>query len=151
MKNHNELKELLSLAAAGALGEDEAVEVSRHVGQCAVCKEALEQWETLARACTALPAVAVPVWLSQKTLIRVRQRRQMAEEHRRENFVFAGLAAFSWIMSVVSCYVIHLTAGLRFLPLLFFFILFSWIMGVFVAMIFRAHLISSGRIYEPNS
>jgi anti-sigma factor RsiW len=151
MKNHNELKELLSLAAAGALGEGEAAEVSRHVGQCAVCKEALEQWENLARACADLPAVAVPVWLPEKTLVRVRQRRQVAVERCRDNFVFAGLAAFSWAMSVVSCSVIHFTTGLRFLPLLAFFMLFSWITGVCVALIFRAHFISSGRIYESNS
>ena len=144
MKNHNELRELLPLAAAGALTEHEAAVVGRHIGECAECRERFERWEKIARACAALPRVPVPGWLAEKTFFRVRQARQSAEDRRWRSLVFTALGAFSWAMSLLTCSMIHFATGIRFLPLLAFVILFSGITAVCAAVILRAHLIPSG-------
>lgn len=144
MKNHNELRELLPLAAAGALAEHQALAVRQHVNECAECKEIFERWEQLAGVCAALPPVPFPDWLTQKTLDRVSQSRQAAEDRRWNCLGFTALAAFSWAMSLLTCSIIRSATGIAFLPLLAFVVLFSGITAVCAALILRAHLIPSG-------
>ena len=111
MNNHDELRDLLPLAAAGVLSEEEAGAVRRHIAQCASCARELESWERIAPDLTRLPSPTVPPWLAQRTINRIRQSREAAHERRWNNLVFAFLIAFSWALPIASWPIANLVTG----------------------------------------
>jgi anti-sigma factor RsiW len=145
MNKHDELKELLPLAAAGALDDEDAAAVGRHIADCVVCGEEFKRWQAMVTHLATLPSPAVPVWLAQKSLQRVRQEREAIEQRRWNDQVLAFLIAFSWVMSLASWPVVNLVARIGLLPWLALSLVLSWITAGSAALILRSHSSFQGR------
>ena len=127
MRNHDDVKELLLLAAAGVLGEDEECRVRQHVALCATCSHELEVWRAFLPALAKLPAPVPSAHLTQRTLLIVKRSRQAAEARRWNNLMLAFLVAFSWAMSAATWPVVHLATGAGLLPWMAFSTLLGWV------------------------
>lgn len=108
MSGHHPVRELLTLAAAGALDATEQAQVERHCAECRECAALLAEWNTITQSLRRLPTPQP----SADVVARVRATAVGALEaarHRRESaftFVFLGLFAWSftlagWLISVL--------------------------------------------------
>jgi anti-sigma factor RsiW len=101
MSDHQQIRELLALAAAGALDEAGRHRVERHCSECTECAAALAEWHTLAQALRRLPTPQP----SPVAVMRARAAAVGALEaarHRRESavtFIFLGLFAWSFTLA----------------------------------------------------
>ncbi len=101
MSGHQQIRELLPLAAAGALDETERQRLERHCSECAECAAALAQWNSLAQSLRRLPTPQP----SAATVMRARAAALGALDaahHRRESavtFIFLGLFAWSFTLA----------------------------------------------------
>jgi hypothetical protein len=88
MKDHESVRQLLALSAAGLLDAAEERLVREHARQCARCAAKLDDYATLAAGLSALPC---PLPLAD--LLRRTNALVVAEVDRRQGAVFAGGAA----------------------------------------------------------
>ncbi len=112
MKNgHESIREMLALAAAGALDDKEARRVEEHAATCAECAAELERWQSLAGALRRVPTPQP----SPQLLARVRAQAEwkLAEEteRRRDLRVMALLLLFSWTVLLLTWPVVRLIWG----------------------------------------
>jgi anti-sigma factor RsiW len=108
MNSHQQIRELLALAAAGALDQAERERVERHCSECPECAAALAEWNTLAQSLRRLPtpqpsalAVARARAAAVGALDAARQRRESAV-----TFVFLGLFAWSFMLAGLVIFVL---------------------------------------------
>jgi len=107
MKEHGEVRDLLSLAAAGVLDSAEQGRVEDHVNRCEACRAELDGWIGLAAALEKLPTPQAPPDL-------VLQTRRLLERHsdvvikRRETRLMPALVAFSWAMMILNLGLVRL-------------------------------------------
>jgi predicted anti-sigma-YlaC factor YlaD len=102
MSQCDEIRELLALAAAGALDEQAQDRVAQHISECASCAAEFVRWGYLARGLrrvpTARPAAAV--------VERARARAQLAlirqAERRRNRGALILVVALAWIFVLAS-------------------------------------------------
>jgi predicted anti-sigma-YlaC factor YlaD len=97
MKKHNEIRELLSLAAAGILDQEEQQLIQEHLAHCDACREDYNEWMLLANALRALPTPQAPQGLLQRTHRLVKARQLTAANAQGKLFLPCFLLAFSWI------------------------------------------------------
>lgn len=101
MTGHEQIRELLALAAAGALDEAERQRLERHCSECPECAAALAQWNALGQSLRRLPTPQP----SPAAVARARAAAIGALEaarHRRESavtFIFLGLFAWSFTLA----------------------------------------------------
>jgi anti-sigma factor RsiW len=102
MDAHEQIRELLALAAAGALGKSDEERVARHVASCAECASKLEDWRLLTGGLRRLPT-------PQPRAAVVEQARALAEarfleeaEHRWHRGVMIFVVAFAWVLTLAS-------------------------------------------------
>jgi len=112
MKNgHEAIREMLALAAAGALDDTEARRVEEHAANCTECAAELERWQSLAGALRRVPTPQP----SKELIARVRAQAEwkLVEEveRRREMRVMALLLMFSWTVLLVTWPVVRLVGG----------------------------------------
>lgn len=102
MSGHEQIRELLTLAVAGALDDAEQQRLERHCSGCAECAAALAEWNILAQVLRRLPTPqpsAIAVARARATAIGALD----AAHHRREStvtFVFLGL--FAWSLTLAG-------------------------------------------------
>jgi anti-sigma factor RsiW len=102
MTEHEKLKELISLGAAGALGESEERALAVHVARCEECAAELENWRELGAALRRVPTPQAPAQLVER--VRAQMVAQgFAEMERRQNFrVAAWLGLVGWTVTLAS-------------------------------------------------
>src|SRR5574337_1512838 len=103
MKNaHETIREMLALAAAGALEPDEQAKLDRHVVGCAECAAELERWRALASGLKRLPTPQPSPMLVQR--VRARMEIAVAEraEKARSRTTLVFLVLFSWILTLAG-------------------------------------------------
>jgi predicted anti-sigma-YlaC factor YlaD len=88
MSDHESVRELLALSAAGLLNAAEERSVREHVRQCAACAGELDEFTALSAGLSALPSPQPPADLVRRTSALL-----AAEADRRQGAVFAGAAA----------------------------------------------------------
>jgi predicted anti-sigma-YlaC factor YlaD len=88
MSDHESVRELLALSAAGLLNAAEERSVREHVRQCAACAGELDEFAGLSAGLSALPSPQPPADLVRRTSALL-----AAEADRRQGAVFAGAAA----------------------------------------------------------
>jgi len=103
--------ELLGLAAAGALGAEEAAGVEEHVRGCSACAAEAAEWRRLAEGLGRMPSPRPSRGLVARTVEAVEER--LAERSARAwNRAALGFAvAFAWTMAVVSWLLLDLLTG----------------------------------------
>ena len=145
--NHDELRELLPLAAAGVLSSGDDAALTEHVRSCAACAEELKRCQQLMPQLTTqlrnLPAPPTPAWLAQRTVQRVKQRREAMEERRFNQRVLVFLVLFSWVTAVAASLaswpVAREVAGIGLLPWLGWSMLLSWVTAGSAVVILGSH------------
>ena len=88
MSDHEHVRQLLSLSAAGLLDAGEERLVHEHARQCDACAAALDEFAALSAGLSALPVPQPPADLVRRTSALL-----AAEKDRRRGAVLAGAAA----------------------------------------------------------
>jgi hypothetical protein len=100
MTEHESMREMLALAAAGALDAEEQRRLDQHARDCPVCRRELEAWSAYARGLRRLPQPAIPGQLAERTRARILQERAVAADRRWDDLMLAALALFAWTVGL---------------------------------------------------
>ncbi len=111
MSEHASIRELLSLAASGALEPDEQRRVQEHIAVCDACRRELEVWQGYSRELVRLPAPVAPKYLAERTCARVLEKRAAATQRRWDDIVLVVLVLLGWTVSLVAWVVFRLFSG----------------------------------------
>jgi len=96
MTEHESIRAMLGLAAAGALGPEEARHVEQHARGCELCRADLETWAAYTQGLRKLPQPTAPEGLVQRTQARILEKRLETAGRRRQELFLAALAIFGW-------------------------------------------------------
>ena len=108
MSEHEEIRNLLSLAAAGVLEETEEQRVAVHVARCPECAAQLEGWQVLAGGLRRLPTPQAPAALVERVRARAAAELAAQAEELFTYRVLAFLALFSWGIALASWPIVRL-------------------------------------------
>lgn len=111
MSEHESIRDLLTLAAAGVRDADEQRRVAQHVAVCEACRLELEGWQIYAHELARMPAPKMPKNLAERTLARIVSQRAAAADRRWDGVVLGVLALYGWTMVLVSWIVVRLFTG----------------------------------------
>lgn len=107
MSEHDKIRELLALAAAGALTSAEEKQVAEHVRSCAACANELQAWGPIASELRRLPTPQPSSWLVQATLARAEAKLADQAEHDWNRRVMIFVVTLSWLLTIASWAVFH--------------------------------------------
>jgi len=105
------VRDLLPLAAAGALDPGESLRVEAHLRECAACAGEAAGWRTVARELGRLPAPKPSRTLVARTMEAVEQRLTERAERAWNQAALAFLVAFAWTLAVLSWVIVDLVNG----------------------------------------
>jgi anti-sigma factor RsiW len=111
MSEHDKIRELLALAAAGALTSAEENQVAEHVRSCIACSNELEAWRPIASELRRLPTPQPSSWLVQATLARAEAELTERAEHDWNRRVMIAVVAFAWLLTIASWPVFRFVSG----------------------------------------
>jgi len=107
MSEHEKIRGLLALAAAGALTRAEEKRVAEHLRSCIACSNELDAWQPIATDLRRLPTPQPPSWLLQATLSRVDAKVAEQADHDWNRRVITYVVAFAWLMTIASGLLFH--------------------------------------------
>jgi len=102
MSEHDKVRELLALAAAGALTAAEEQQVAEHVRSCVSCSNELDAWRPIAAELRRLPTPQPSSWLLQATLARAEAKLADEAEHDWNRRVIIFVVALAWLLTIAS-------------------------------------------------
>ena len=102
MTEHDEIRGLLSLAAAGALDATEDLRVSAHLRACPACAAELASWQAIETGLRRIPTPQVPADLVARTIARAQMRFAEESDRRSERKMLALIIVFSWVFVALS-------------------------------------------------
>jgi anti-sigma factor RsiW len=105
------VRELLALAAAGALDPEDERRVAAHLALCADCAAEAAEWRRLAQELERLPAPKASPLLVARAVQAVEERLAERAERAWNRAALGFLVAFAWTLAVVSWFVFDLVAG----------------------------------------
>lgn len=111
MSEHDKIRELLPLAAAGALTSAEEERVVAHMRLCAACSHEMEEWRSITGSIRRVPTPQPPARLLQVTLARAEAKLVDQAEHDWNRRVIIFVVAFAWILTVASWPLVHAMTG----------------------------------------
>ncbi len=111
MTEHDEIRELLVLAAACALEPAEQLRLEQHLIGCAACAAEWEQWRELAGALRRLPTPRPPPALIERVRARAEAELAREAEGRWNRAVMAFLVLFAWTVTLASWPITRLVGG----------------------------------------
>ena len=111
MSNCDEIRDLLALAASGALDGKPEQRVAEHVRICAVCAAELDNFQLLARGLRRLPTPQPSAMLVERARARAEFRMAEETEQRSNRKVLLLLIGFAWTLIVVSWPIVRLLSG----------------------------------------
>ena len=111
MTEHESIRDLLALAAAGVLETADQLRVDRHTRECEACRKELATWSVYAQQLHGLPQPAVPVQLVERTRARVLRQHAAMAERRGNELTLLFLVLFSWIVGLTSWYLLRMVTG----------------------------------------
>lgn len=111
MSNCDEIRDLLALAASGALDEKSEQRVADHARMCSVCAAELDSFQLLARGLRRLPTPQPSPMLVERARARAELRMAEETEQRSNRRVLIFLIGFAWTLLVVSWPIVRLLSG----------------------------------------
>ena len=102
MSEHEKIRELLPLAAAGALDSSEEIRIQNHLRLCAECAAQLSFWQELQSALRRIPTPQAPAPLVQRTIAMAQNAIIEESDRRSERRIIAVALVFSWLFVAVS-------------------------------------------------
>jgi hypothetical protein len=112
MNEHETMRELLALAAAGALTNAEEERVAIHIRSCLACFNELEEWRSIAGSIRRLPTPRTPPRLVQLALARAEAKLAEQAEESWNRRLMTFVVAFAWLLTAVSWPLFHLLSRL---------------------------------------
>ena len=110
-ESHEKIRELLALAAAGALTPEEELLVARHRETCDECSAELERWGALTGGLRRLPTPQPRAAVVERARAQAEARLAEEIEHRWQRAVIIFLVLYAWILTVVTWPIFRLIAG----------------------------------------
>jgi len=111
MSEHDKIRALLALAAAGALTAAEEKQVAEHVRSCVSCSNELDAWRPIATELHRLPTPQPSSWLVQATLARAEAKLTEQAERDWNRRVMIVFVAFAWLLTIASWPVLQFVIG----------------------------------------
>jgi anti-sigma factor RsiW len=111
MSEHDKIRELLALAAAGALTAAEEKQVAEHVRSCVSCSNEFDEWRPIASELRRLPTPQPSSWLVQATLARAEAKLTEQAEHDWNRRVMIFVLSFAWLLTIASWPAFHFVTG----------------------------------------
>ncbi len=111
MSEHDKIRELLALAAAGALTAAEEKQVAEHVRSCVSCSNEFDAWRPIAAELRRLPAPQPSSWLAQATLARAEAKLTEQAEHDWNRRVMIFVLSFAWLLTIATWLAFHFVSG----------------------------------------
>jgi anti-sigma factor RsiW len=102
MNEHDEIRELLSLAAAGALDAKDESRVAAHANSCGDCARELQTWQEIQAGMRRIPTPQVPPALFARTIALARAGIAEESERRFERRLLAVGVILSWVLTALS-------------------------------------------------
>jgi anti-sigma factor RsiW len=99
---HDHVRELLPLAAAGALDAAEEARLAKHVDLCADCSDNLSRWQQIQADLRRLPTPHAPPSLVERTIALAQTRITEESDSRAQHRIVGLVIAFSWAFVVIS-------------------------------------------------
>jgi predicted anti-sigma-YlaC factor YlaD len=96
MTEHESVRAMLALAAAGMLQPEEQRRVEQHARECEMCRRDLETWAVYTQGLRKLPQPSAPEGLVQRTQERFLQERAQAADRRRSELLLGALTILGW-------------------------------------------------------
>ncbi|MGA2131833.1 MAG: zf-HC2 domain-containing protein [Bryobacteraceae bacterium] len=111
MSEHESIRELLPLAAGGALDAQAQRRLEEHARECAACRRELEIWGAYAQGLRQLPQPPLPSQLIERTRVRVLQERATVADRRWDELMLGALALFAWTVGFTFWFVLRIFTG----------------------------------------
>jgi len=108
MNDHEEIRKLMTLAAAGALDAQEQRQLEEHLRGCAACAAELERWSDLAGALRRLPTPQPSPLVVERVRARAEAELAAYAEERSNFAVMFFLVLFSWTVTLATWPVVRL-------------------------------------------
>jgi anti-sigma factor RsiW len=109
--SHEQIRELLALAVAGALGTEEEQLVARHLEICDECSDELERWRVLAGGLRRLPTPQPRAAVVERARARAEARLTDDMEHHWHRVVLLSLVLYAWILTLLTWAIFRLIMG----------------------------------------
>jgi len=111
MNEHESMRELLALAACGALDAQEQRRLEEHVRECAECRREMEILAAYSDGLRRMPQPAVPANLVERTRARLAQQQAQAADRRWDAMMLGALALFAWTVGLTGWFVARIFTG----------------------------------------
>jgi anti-sigma factor RsiW len=108
---HKSLRDLLSLAAAGALDADEQRLVEEHLRGCSECQAEFQAWSRIAGGLRGMPVPQAPAGLVARTRARLETAQAARAERWRNQIILGCLILFAWMTTLLSFPVLRLAGN----------------------------------------
>ena len=136
MTEHERIRDLLALAAAGVLAPADDTAVRSHAASCHVCAAELLNLEAIAAELDALPPASAPPGLATRTAARAAEFLAARDQARWERFASLGLSVFGWLLGISFWAALKpVLPGLGLLPWLAATTILSWLTAGVAAVI----------------
>ncbi len=102
MDEHAAIRELLTLAAAGALDDAGQRRVEDHLRRCQDCRVELAAWQRLTGSLEAMPTPQAPVGLVERTRRQMELRAAAQGETKQKRGLLVWLTVFGWASTLLT-------------------------------------------------
>jgi anti-sigma factor RsiW len=102
MNQHDEIRTLLTLAAARSLDGAEQARVEAHIRECADCAAELASMQRIAAVLRSLPAPQPSLGLAARTRLRVAAEMAARTKRRQYHLLITLLICFGWIITLLT-------------------------------------------------
>jgi predicted anti-sigma-YlaC factor YlaD len=113
MNEHETIQNMLPLAAAGALSQQEQLQVEAHARVCEICRTELKAWSVYTAGLRQLPQQAAPPDLIARTQARILREHKASAAMRWNSVTLSALGIFSWVISIASWLLVRELSGGR--------------------------------------
>jgi anti-sigma factor RsiW len=141
MNAHEEIRDLLTLAAAGALDAAGQRRVEDHLRECPGCRAEFESWQRLTGVLKDMPTPQAPMGLVERTRRRMERQAAAHAAQRRHRLLLVWLTVFAWASTLLTWPLLRLLGGrldlswtgLSLTEVWIAYVVVSWMISVVVA------------------
>ncbi|MGE5325234.1 MAG: zf-HC2 domain-containing protein [Actinomycetota bacterium] len=111
MNEHEQVQEMLALAAAGALDESDLAQLQTHLRGCRECAARLRSLREVAATLGSLPVPQPSLGLAARTRVRVAGEMAARAERQRQHLLIGLLIGFGWVLTLLMLFAARYFAG----------------------------------------
>jgi anti-sigma factor RsiW len=108
MDKHEQIREQMPLATAGALDDSEERELSGHLSACSDCSAEFEQWRELGAGLRRMPTPQAPSAMVERVRATLMAQVMAREEQRSNRRTMIWLVLFAWTTTLATWPILRL-------------------------------------------